>query len=371
MIYFDGIIYSWQKGGGVYRYFQKLISFVSDKGIDSTLLLQRPFRGVPHEQSKNLRLKEIGTSLLPRKLASPLNKALIESFVKNISKGIFHSTYYTTYDNLRMPQVVTVHDMTHEKFPRFYDNAGARRLIKRKKLCIDRADAIICVSNATKTALLETYKVPEAKISVIHHGVDDFFNTEYDKRAIEGLASAKGLTQPFILFVGNRSHYKNFDFFARSFASWGRRGDFQMAVAGGGDFTPAERTLLAELGITSQVRHLGYVSEEELKALYCTCAAFVFPSLDEGFGLPILEAICCGARVVASNIEAFREIGLGIPFFFDPKNTESLATTLDRAISLPEISADEASQNARAVRETFTWEKSLGSMLKIYESLAR
>ncbi len=380
MVYFDGVIYSWQKGGGVHRYFQKLISFTASKGIDTTLLLQEPRYDALPPADARLRFENLGMPRVAwprqlfgivRKLASPLNKFLVGRYFKNIDDGVFHSTYYTTYDSLRIPQVVTVHDMTYEKFPELYADAGSKRLIERKRLCIERADAIVCVSNATKTALLETHQIPEGKISVIHHGVDDFFNTEYDEETAERLMSRGALTKPFLLFVGNRAKYKNFEFLVRSFASWGERDDFQMAVAGGGGFTHAERALLAELGIASQVRHLGYVSEEELKALYCTCTAFVFPSLDEGFGLPILEAICCGARVVASDIAAFREIGLDIPLFFDPKNTGDLIEMLDKAISLRKSSADEVRKNANLIRERFNWDKSLGAMLRVYESLAR
>jgi glycosyltransferase involved in cell wall biosynthesis len=354
MIHFDGIIFSWQKGGGVHRYFQELISRLGSAGIGSTVYLQKPNLGFPVAASEDMTIRHVGiapdrlsgrTLGFVRKILSPINKMLMGRVLGHVSGGVFHSTYFTTYKNLKIPQVVTVHDMTYESFPEYFKSAGAKRHIADKKKCIDRADAIICVSESTKKALIRTYPaLSESKIHVIYHGIDDAFNPQYDKAEADALLRKHKVAKPFFLFVGKQGTYKNFSFLLETFNSWDKKDQYQLIA-------------------------LPFVSESDLKLFYNTAKAFVFPSLDEGFGMPILESICCGARALASDIPVFREIGQGLPVFFDPRDRSSLIQALNSAHDLPALTDQEKQASRQKIQAEFSWRKCVDQTVAIYNSL--
>lgn len=336
-IYFDGVLYSWGRTGGVLRYFGELIKYLSKKN-NVTVVMREPNYGLDLPSNVNVvNVKLFGIKWpdflvgYVRKIFTPFNNYKVNKYFSRISDGVFHSTYFTTYKSLKIPQVLTVHDMIYEKFPEFFSGASHKRFIRNKKLCIDRADAIICVSEATKHSIKELYQVSDDKLHVIYHGVSEAFNLDRDQKVFDDIVNKLSIKNPFFLFVGVRGAYKNFSFFIKSFSKWSNNKKYDIVVVGGGPMTDDEKDLIESLGLSDQVKHHPFVSEIQLKNLYCYCQAFVFPSLDEGFGLPLLEAVSCGAIVLASDIEVFREVIDDIPIYFDPTSEDSLVKALEES----------------------------------------
>lgn len=368
-VYFDGIIYSWQKGGGVHIYIEELIQKCSENiDVDPILLRHLPSYNI--KQRARVRTKNIlGIRYVPnflftlfRKILSPINKMLINKYFKNIHSGIFHSTYYTTYTNVRIPQILTLHDMTQEKFPTFFNSRGAKRFIENKKKCILNADVIICTSNATKSSLAKIYPDAEKKVVIINQGLPREFMTDVQIDAHQDKIPKK----PYFLFVGHRGLYKNFDFFVRGFAKWNTNKDYNLVLVGGNPLTSRDFLLFQKLGLENHISHLGFIDTEYLKSLYRHCVAFVYPSLDEGFGLPILEGISSRAKVIASDIAAFREFGKNMLIYFNPTDTTSLLAALDKGIS-QKITDQELDERAQFVRKYFTWDKCITKTIEIYK----
>ena len=372
-IYFDGIIYSWQKGGGVHRYFTKIINCFADKA-DVRLIMSEPNYGVllkPEVKVSSI----FGFSIkvpsryfpFVRKITSPINKFLFDRYFSRIKDGIFFSTYYTTYKSLKIPQVLIVHDLTHERFPEYFRSAGSRRFISQKKKSIERADAIICVSETTKNYLQKVYKVPAEKMTIIWHGINEKFNLDYSPALAEDIKKRHGLDKPFLLFVGQRGFYKNFIFLLKAFAAWPRHNDFDLVIVGGSTVSEEEKELIDNLGLQDAVRFLGYIDEQEIKTLYCLTKAFIFPSLDEGFGFPNLEAIRCGATVLASDLPVFRETAFDIPIYFDPKNIDSLVAALEKMATQPARSREEIVRDSEKIKELFSWDRCVRETLAVCE----
>lgn len=365
-IYFDGIIYSWQTGGGVYRYFEEIIKrCAKQKDIGATLVLQVPTYGTTHKKSISIK-SVIPLGAIPslffgimRKILSPVNRILLENYFKNISTGVFHSTYYTTYKNLKIPQVLTVHDMTHEKFPHFFSTRGARRFIANKKKCILSADSIICISEATKKALIEIYNIEDKKISVIYHGISKNFKSDATR------VNNEVFNKPYFLFVGHRGLYKNFLFFIEAFSKWSKNKDYNILLIGGNKLSRKEMLIINDLGLIGQIKYLGFIEENRLKYIYQQSKALVFPSLDEGFGFPILEALSSKTQVLASKIEAFEEIGEDMLIYFDPRRIESLIYALDQSVS-KDFSGEEAERRANYVSRKFNWDECFRETLEVY-----
>ncbi len=224
------------------------------------------------------------------------------------------------------------------------------------------ADVIICTSEATKKSLVNIYPGSEKKISIINQGLPrDFMNDvpiDANKDKIP--------TKPYFLFVGHRGLYKNFDFFVRGFAIWNKDKNYSLVLVGGAVLSPEDICLFKKLGLEHRISHLGFINTEYLKSLYRHCVAFVYPSLDEGFGLPILEGISSKAKVIASDIAAFREFGKDMLIYFNPKDTASLLRALDKGIS-QQITDQELKDRAQFVRENFTWDKCMTKTIEIYQ----
>ena len=275
---------------------------------------------------------------------------------RELSRGdfdIFHSTYSKPYcrEWLRgKPYVITVHDMTHEKYGAKLPS-GIRETAEEKE-SIARADAIICPSQATADDLVEWYPQAAGKIRMIYHGV-----------RIPDEIPAPPLEGKYILYVGSRMFYKNFPTAVRAVALLPQ--EYRLLCVGGGSFSDAEMRLFQACGMTGRVRHL-QLDEPGLFAAYKGAAALIFPSEAEGFGLPVIEAQSQGCTPVLSDIPCFREIGGNAAFYFQPGDVEGCAGQLKNALQNP-VPAAVMQQNLRR----FDWKNAAFQTLELYRSLVK
>lgn len=363
-IYFDGILYSWIKNGGVVRYFDEIISRIGQTH-DATILLHTPHFPMALPAAARtlapLRFRRMFPMLphtIERRLMRPLNRFALEQFFSTVTDGVFHSTYYTTYANIQIPQVVTVHDMTYEKFPQFFNSAGAKRFMQQKKESILAADRIVCVSETTKRDVLEYYGLSEKNMRVIHQGVSSAFHSMPENVVQNTLETQCNLNSPYILFVGKRDGYKNFSILLNAFAQWKLRREYTLVVTGD-SWSAAEAAQIEALQLKESILNTGRVSDFTLNALYNGACAFVYPSLYEGFGLPLLEARACGTPVIAADIPVFREIADDHTLFFDPNDSRALADMLTNGVMMPRYV-----DNAAAL--TYNWETTARETEQIY-----
>ena len=334
-VYFDGILYSWVEHGGIVRYFNELYkNFSTD--ITPSVLFHTPHPTITLPERVNtkdlLRLPIVPLPKnLQRRLYKPLNTYVFEKYFQTKTDGVFHSTYYSTYKNVHIPQITTVHDMTYERFPHLFKDAGSLRFMKQKEKSVRAADQIICISETTRKDVAEYYGIPSEKLHVVYHGVDSSFRP-LPQVKVEKCLEKLQVIGPYILFVGQRDRYKNFSVLLDAFTSWKGYQDFTLVVVGG-NWSTEEANRVALLDTKKRIKHVGRVNDEQLVALYNGASTFVFPSLYEGFGLPILEAMACNTSVVAADIPAFRELANDQAYFFDPTDTQSLQVSLDDATS--------------------------------------
>jgi len=211
--------------------------------------------------------------------------------------------------------VLTIHDLIPLLFPqgvrpryRYYFRFAIGRLVQT-------ADAIIVDAESTKRAILERFRVSEKKINVIYLGVDGSrFRPIDDEDAIKRVRERYGIgSEPYILFVGNIEPRKNLSVLIRAYAEIVNSSrldtDIRLVIAGSkGPLAQEVLSLPSQLGLTDRVIFPGIISDEDLPAFYCGAALFVFPSLYEGFGLPVLEAMACGTPVISSNTSSLPEV---------------------------------------------------------------
>lgn len=248
--------------------------------------------------------------------------------------------------------VVTVHDL----IPDMVWNYAWMRPYRKKVL--ERADAVIAVSKYTRDRIVEFYDISSEKITVVHHGYLD-----YDCQTEEKLFPGKR----YILYVGNRNSYKNFPFFIKAAAPLVRAQEDLFLVCTGPDFNKEESELIAAQGICDKVLHC-FVEDRQMRSLYSNADAFVYPSLAEGFGLPILEAFAAKCPVVLSNCSCFPEIAKDAALFFEKDDEEGLRSALNALMSDSELRNTMVARGAERLK-SFSWQKCCDETVGVYKKV--
>lgn len=252
----------------------------------------------------------------------------------------------------KSPIVITIHDMVPELF---YND---RKRIQKRKTIIHHASAIICVSRNTKQDLLRIYpEIDEKKIFVIYHGyspqIIDYFPLIKDK---------------YILFVGSRyGEYKNFLRFLSSISSILKSYNIKL-VCTGQKFSPLEKQKIEEYGITDKIHHAGYVSDEQLANLYHYAECFVYPSLYEGFGIPILESFSHGCPACISNTSCFPEVALDAASYFDPNDEQSIRSSITSVLNNPSYRMELVKRGYERLH-FFSWDKAAKATIQVYKNV--
>jgi len=291
-----------------------------------------------------------------------INKVYSVFKLREAEFDVFHPTYYNPYFLKYIgdkPFVLTIHDMIHERFNTLFPVKD--KTSECKKLLVEKANKIITVSENTKKDLIEIFGTNESKIEVIHHG-----NSMFPKQNLQ--INIK-LPERYILFVGLRGGYKNFKRFIKAIAPLlNDDKGLYVICAGGGKFNRAELNLFKDCDIESNVKYYQIKNDDFLSYLYSNAIAFVYPSLYEGFGIPILEAFSCGCPVVLSDASSFPEVAGDAGLYFDPYDQESIRKAVFNIISNKDARKDLIEKGHKRLK-LFSWDKAASLTLKVYKSL--
>ncbi|MCR5362139.1 MAG: glycosyltransferase family 4 protein [Bacteroidales bacterium] len=282
--------------------------------------------------------------------------------LKNGCFDIFHPTffddYFLPYLNGK-PFVLTIHDMMPELYPQYFDQETDEQILGKRKLA-PLASAIIAVSENTKEDIIRILRVPEEKVHVIYHGC-----------SFEKAANPQPLfDEPYILYVGDRKCYKNFNLFVRDIASVLKHHQELKVVCTGVELTNEEVAQMRHLNIQDRFIHRWIKTDEEFYSLYHYAQCFVYTSEYEGFGIPILEAYQADCPVLLNRASCFPEIAGDAAVFFLMKESESnFSQVLESFLSLSwgDLSALKRKQRNRL--EKYSWNKSAEKLAAVYASV--
>jgi len=286
--------------------------------------------------------------------------------IANFAPQILHETYYSQIPLLpsNVRRVVTVHDMIHECFAASFSKRD--RTAEFKKKSVLAADHVICVSENTRNDLLSLINIPPEKISVVHHGFERLGRVVKRNDLFEFVTPLK----PFLLYVGRRDKYKNFDGLLHAYASsnWLKK-NVRIVCFGGGMLQPQELTLMRDLGLTNKQVEQTRGNDERLAQFYQNAAAFIYPSLYEGFGIPPLEAMSMECPVICSNASSIPEVVGDAGEYFDPSSIESMRVSIERILQSTERRENLIQKGTKHCLQ-FTWERCASETLAIYRSIA-
>lgn len=272
---------------------------------------------------------------------------------------LVHETYYrgSPTGPRGVPVVVSVFDMIHEIFPESFSRTDPTSWLKRQ--AVERADHVICISEHTREDLIRLFDVPREKTSVTHLACESF---------ADPAPIPVDLPRPYLLYVGQRSGYKNFARLLEAFAgSACLRDSFDLVVFGGGPLGAEELGRVEAHGLAGRVRQLGG-DDRLLGRLYAGAAAFVYPSCYEGFGLPPLEAMAHGCAVVASNASCMPEVIGPAAEYFPPDDAQEMARAIERVVGDARRRA-ELVVLGRERLERYSWRRTAEETLRIYQRM--
>jgi glycosyltransferase involved in cell wall biosynthesis len=374
-VLYDYKIFSNQRYGGVSRYFYELIKNIfdiNDEKIEKIFLFQG-FHLCDYDLSflKNDKLNYFGIKRPRIKKTNRIFRTINNIFFKYYIKKnnlelknnvIYHPTYYNFYElrfikKLRVVQ--TVYDMTYERFPKLFNKAYI--VINEKKISIDRADHIICISNFTKQDLVEITNINPGKIDVI------YLATNLNKIPKELLVNVDKF-KPYILYVGDRHSYKNFKIVLDCFISKKLYKDFNLVCFGGNNFMPKEIEIINEHSYIKNKIFQISGNDNLLASFYRNAFSLIYPSKYEGFGLPVLEALSLGCPVICSNSSSLPEVAGEAALYFNPLDEDGLLKNIE-ILNNKNIRKN-VIINGFEQSKKFSWEKTAKETIEVYKKMS-
>lgn len=361
---YDHQAFWWQEYGGVTRYFVELATRIAqcddfDVNVVAPLYINKYLRA-------NGSLNVVGR-FIPRipkrtgRIIQTLDEWLVRRSLRDSHPDLVHETYYckTGLAPARTPIVVTVHDMIHEKFPTYFPARDTVR--ERKRVSVSRADHVICVSENTRKDLLEIFGVRESKVSVVHHGCS--------VAVADDSSSVRSIEQPYLLYVGARTGYKNFAALLAAYASSRfLRDSFKLVCFGGEELSEPEMRLMKKCGLADSSVVMMGGDDKLLANVYRYATALVYPSLYEGFGMPVLEAMACGCPVICSNTSSLPEVGQNAAAYFDPRDAESIRSVVERIVA-SEVELQGLTERGKRRAKQFSWDKCAAETAEVYRKV--
>jgi glycosyltransferase involved in cell wall biosynthesis len=358
---------------GIGTYIRNLVHHLAKKDTQNTYILFCPRRHEPFElpgQNFSKVIEDAGKYSLKELIRLPLQ-------MKYHQLDLFHAPHYTLPPLRPCKAVVTIHDLIHLRFPQYLPSLGAYYYAKGMMfLAAHSAKKIITVSQFSKKDIVEILKVSATKVEVIYNGVAGryrpgtfSFNSVEKKAKIQEFLNRFGITGPYLLYVGNFMAHKNLKTLLEAYDLLKNYSGFhhQLVLVGDKKKSRLENFITARQW-EKEVILTGFVPWEELPIFYGGANVFVFPSLYEGFGLPVLEAMACGVPVVASNRSSLPEIVGEAGILVNPESPQEIARAIWRVLSDSGLRAQLIHRGLDQARR-FSWEETAQKTLAVYQSI--
>jgi glycosyltransferase involved in cell wall biosynthesis len=276
---------------------------------------------------------------------------------------IYHQTHYDPYAykylSKKKRKVTTIHDMNFFVIPEAYINYPFNEIMEWQKISALRADKIATPSNNSKKDMMRIWSIPEGKIDVAYPGNDIINLDDFDPERI--------IKAPYVLFVGYRQEYKNFNNYLKAFKLLSEKNQDLLFICTGIPLEEHEINIISGLNLSDKVLHIS-ADENTMVNLYRNAEVFVYPSLYEGFGLPLIEAMACRCPVVCSNTSCFPEVAENAARYFDPYSIENMFEVTHEVLENSNIRNTLINNGTERIKQ-FSWKKCADRYISIYKSL--
>jgi glycosyltransferase involved in cell wall biosynthesis len=358
---------------GICRYIHMLVSELLKLESGHRFCLFLPSSTVPPESWQSTP----GVEIVPVDFANRRRRLMWEHFkagtaAKRVAADVWFSTAQSIPLSAPCPRVVMIHDLIPVLFPQYVSRGKAVYQKWALRHAIRNADAILANSETTKRDIVAfgSDRRLEGKVTVTYLGPGNRLEPSTQAMKPTGVRFEK-----FLFWLGALEPRKNLEGIVKAFDELRRQNklpdEFGVVIGGGKGVPPPEvAARLAETGLADRFQFAGFIPDAELPTYMSSCEAFIYPSLYEGFGMPVLEAMIAGAPVLASNQSAIQEVGGDAPLYFDPSDPASIARAIEELIQTPALRADRIEKGfARAQR--FSWRRCAEQTLEVLDQFDR
>jgi glycosyltransferase involved in cell wall biosynthesis len=366
------------QGAGLARYAERLATHLlalHGERLDLQFFYNAHSGHLPPANLRSVPSRTLGLGQLAWRLSvlasqvARLPYAPIERMMRGDRAAVYHATEHLL-PRLSAPTVLTVHDLIFERYPQHHTRRNQLFLHTAMPLFVRAADAIIAVSRHTRADLVELYGADPAKIHVVYEGVDERF-APAPPDEVGRVRQVYSPDRPYLLMVGTLEPRKNHAVALRALArlktwDWPHR---LLLVGGQGWLFDPIRRQIDQLGLGGDVHFAGYVPDADLPPLYTGAAGVLVPSLYEGFGFPVLEALACAAPVVCSSASSLPEVAGGAALLVAPDDDEGLAAAVHLLLSQPQAAASLAEAGRRQASR-FRWDACARETAAVYKDVA-
>jgi glycosyltransferase involved in cell wall biosynthesis len=296
-------------------------------------------------------------------------QAAFPRLLRDLAVDVHHAPHYTMPERASVPKVVTVHDMTFFDHPEWHERTKAPLFRRAIRVAAERADAVVCVSAVTADRLRGRLH-PTVPVHVIPHGVDHARFRPMPSPDDEDALRALGVRPPYVAFLGTLEPRKDVPTLVAAFDRMAATQPALSLVVAGLDGWGAKAVngAIGSAANRERIRRLGYVPDTAVPALLRHAAAVAYPSLDEGFGLPALEALACGAPLVTTEGTAMAEVTGDAALLVSPGNADAVAQALETLVA-GGAEVDRLRKLGPEVASTYTWERSAAGHAGVYRSV--
>ncbi|MBS3909178.1 MAG: glycosyltransferase family 4 protein [Actinobacteria bacterium] len=364
---------------GVGYYAASLIEALAKIDRQHDYMLYPFFGNTMHPDFKKVTALATGNFRVFMDSASPSRVRLTR-----IKFGIDNSRYFNGIDLLHCtsffipkqysgPIISTIYDVSFLLFPECHTEANRLYCLQGTLDAADRCDRIIAISENTKSDLIKYFAVEPERVVVTHLAPRDVFRPINDELMRGTVLKKYGIKGSYIFSLGSIEPRKNLIRLIRAYALLDERtrGRFSLVIAGGTGWLNSDiYAEVKELNLSDYVKFIGYIVDEDLPVLYSAADMFVYPSLYEGFGLPVVEAMACGAPVITSNNSSLREIAKGAALLIDPIDETAIANAILDIINDRELANDLRAKSIIRSSE-FSWLEAARKTLAVYEACIR
>lgn len=347
---------------GVSEYaFELLREFSSAKFI--VYLKDKPRNELPQE-SKNWHYRVIG----PRRLWTQIGLPLDLYFHRPRPDVFFTPTHYAPRFS-PVPTVISIMDLSYIHFPEMFKKLDLYQLQSWTAYSVNKAKKVLTISRASKNDIIKVYKVPPEKVAVTYPGIKEVSSSKYKILSMDKFKKKYGISGEYILFVGTLQPRKNLVRLIEAFAKLSSPTLSLVIVGKKGWLYEEILEAPKKFGVEDRVKFLDFVLDEDLSVLYQNALCFVLPSLYEGFGLPVLEAMSNGCPVIISNVSSLPEAGGEAALYVDPQNVDDIKEKLKLIIEDQKLRKKLIEKGYKQVKK-FSWEKTAKETLRVLEEVA-
>ena len=319
-------------------------------------------------QNLNLRYSSFST-------ARPAARIFWEQFfqpimLKQTGVDLYHALAFVAPVVVQCPFVTTIYDLSFKRYPEAFKPLNRLYLSTLTARSARQAEAVITISESTRQDVIQFFNIPSQKVYTIYCGVDDSFQI-LPQSQVAAFKAQHSLPDRFILFIGTIEPRKNIVSLIEAYAAWRRRAQSppKLVIAGGkGWYYQEVFRLVEKLNLTNEVVFPGYLPQGDLPLWYNAATMFVYPSRFEGFGLPVLEAMACGAPVITSNVSSLPEVAGEAALLIDPTDVDALSEAMYQLFNKVDL-RQEMRQQGLIQKAKFNWQKTALKTVQVYKDV--